>query len=380
MIFLDNSASTFVKPKEVIKAVNYSLEKLTANPGRSGHKASTRAALEVQQVREKIARHFNAPGSECVVFTANCSEALNIAILGLARPGGHVVCTENEHNSVLRPLFFLSKERGVEFSVARQSRSGGICLDDIKKQIRPNTYMVICNHISNVNGDIADIESIGAFCKQRGLIFVVDCAQSGGHKRIDMQKCGIDILAIAGHKGFYAPQAIGAMVLAGSVMPSPIKFGGTGTNSLDPNMPKESPDRFETGTLSTPSIVGLGAGIDFVENNFDEICAHLDDLTTYVNYELSKLPIDVYTSPENAYGVLAFNVPGVHSNDIANYLDERWGICVRGGFHCAPEKHKALGTLQQGAVRVSFSYFNNFSDAARLCDAVKHYLKSNKIL
>lgn len=376
MIYLDNSASTWIKPKEVIKAINEALTKYTANPGRSGHQASVKTAMQVQEVREKLAKHFNAPSSENVVFTNNCSEALNLAILGMAKPNGHIICTENEHNSVLRPLNHLKNKGIIDFSVARQSKKTGICVDDIAKCLQHNTYMVICNHISNVNGDKAEIQEIGEFCKEQGLIFLVDCAQSGGHEIIDMQKNNIDMLSIAGHKGFYAPQAIGALLLSGRVLPEPIKFGGTGTNSLDLNQPKEIPDRYETGTLSTPSIIALGAGIDFVENHFEEIRNRLDDLTTYLNYELSKLPVDVYTQPENSHGVLAFNIPDVHSNDFTNYLDEKWGICVRGGYHCAPEKHKALGTLEQGAIRVSFSYFNTYNEVSRLVLAIKHFLKN----
>lgn len=375
MIYLDNSASTFVKPKEVIKASVGALTNYTANPGRSGHQASIKAAMAVQDVREKLAKHFNAPSTEHIIFTQNCSEALNLAILGMAKPGGHVICTENEHNSVLRPLHYLKNKGIIDFSVARQSEKMGIIACDIEKCIRPNTYMVICNHISNVNGDKADIEKIGQLCKEKGLIFLVDGAQSGGHEKIDMQKFHIDFLSIAGHKGFYAPQAIGALLLSGKALPEPIKFGGTGTNSLDPKQPKEIPDRYETGTLSTPSIVALGAGVDFVEQNFEQIKNRLDDLTTYLNYELSKLPVDVYTQPENANGVLAFNIPGVHSNDFCNYLNEKWHICVRGGYHCAPEKHKALGTIEQGAVRVSMSYFNNINEISRLVQAIRAYIK-----
>ncbi len=376
MIYLDNSASTFVKPKEVIKAMNDALIKYTANPGRSGHQASVRTAMQVQEVREKLSKHFNAPTPENVIFTNNCSEALNLAILGMTKQNGHIICTENEHNSTLRPLNYLKNKGLIDYTVARQSKKTGICACDIAKHVQNNTYMVICNHISNVNGDKAEIQEIGEFCKNHNLIFLVDGAQSGGHENIDIQKFNIDMLTVAGHKGFYAPQAIGSLILSGKALPEPIKFGGTGTNSLDLNQPKEIPDRYETGTLSTPSIIALGAGVDFVENHYEEIRNRLDDLTTYLNYELSKLPVDVYTHPENSNGVLAFNIPGVHSNDFTNYLDERWGICVRGGYHCAPEKHKALGTLQQGAIRVSFSYFNTYNEVSRLVQAVKHFIKT----
>lgn len=377
MIYLDNSASTFVKPKEVIKAVNDSLVHFTANPGRSGHKASIRTAIEIVNTRIKLAELFNNDSSENVIFTNNCTDALNLAILGSVKKSGHVICTENEHNSVLRPLEHLKEEGLIDYTIAYQSNKKGIKASDIEPLIRDNTYLVICNHISNVNGDKADITAIGKLCKEHGILFLVDGAQSAGHEKIDMQADNINMLAIAGHKGFYAPQSIGALILNGKVDLCPIRFGGTGTNSLELFQPKELPERFECGTLSTPLIMGLSAGIDFVKNNYKEIRYKLDDLTTFVNYELSQLPVISYTQPENAHGVLAFNIPDVHSNDFANYLDEKWNICVRGGFHCAPIKHNALGTLEQGAVRVSISYFNTFSDVQRLILAVKTFLKKH---
>lgn len=378
MIYLDNGATTFIKPKEVIKAMKDALTRYAANPGRSGHIASVKAANQVEIVRETIANYFQAPSPEHVVFTSNCSEALNLSILGMAKKGGHIVCTENEHNSVLRPLHHLKEQGLITYTVARQSDKIGIKASDIEKCLQKNTYMVICNHISNVNGDKADIEGIGQLCKKKNLIFLVDGAQSGGHEKIDISKCNIDMLTIAGHKGFFAPQAIGALVLSGKALPQPIKFGGTGTHSLELSQPMEIPDRFETGTLATPNIIALGAGLEFVENHFDDIKNKLDDLTTFINYELNKLSIPVYTNLENSNGVIAFNIPNMHSNDFANYLNEHYGICVRGGYHCAPEKHRCLGTLDTGAVRASLSYFNSYDDVAKLVQAVKKYLNKNK--
>ncbi len=378
MIYLDNSASTYIKPKEVIKAVQESLLHFSANPGRSGHQASIRTAMMIENIRERIANHFNCPNSNKVIFTQNCTHALNTAILGAVKSGGHVICTENEHNSVLRPLEHLKSQGLIEYDIAYQSHAGGIKLEDIKKLYKPNTYMVICNHISNVNGDICDIKSIGKFCKENNIIFVVDCAQSGGHEKIDMQDANISILTIAGHKGFYAPQAIGALIINSDIILNPIIFGGTGTNSLELFQPDIYPERLESGTISSPLILGLGAGLNFIEENFNSIRAKLDDLTTYLNYELNKLDVKVYTQPENANGVISFNIDQLQSSDVATILDEHFGICVRGGFHCAPMKHRALGTLEQGAVRASISYFNSFSDCQRLVNAVKYIKRKNQ--
>lgn len=375
MIYLDNSASTFVKPREVIKAVNESLIHYSANPGRSGHKASISTALKVEEVRENIANHFGATSSENIIFTQNCTQALNLAILGSVKEGGHIVCTENEHNSVLRPLEYLKSIGKIDYSIAYQQNPIGICLEDIKKKLKNNTYMIICNHISNVNGAKAEIEKIGKFCKEKGYIFLVDGAQSGGHLKINIKDLNIDYLAIAGHKGFYAPQSIGCLVMNDKHRPEPILFGGTGTNSLELYQPDIFPERLESGTISTPLILGLGGGLEFVENYFNEINGKIDDLTTYLNYELTKLELKVYTEPENSYGVLAFNIDDLDSNEVASILNERYDICVRGGFHCAPIKHKALGTIPQGAVRISISYFNTFTEIQKLIYAVKHIAK-----
>lgn len=378
MIYLDNSASTFIKPKEVLRAVHEALLNYGANPGRSGHEASIKTALKVEQVREKLASHFGVQESQNVIFTQNCTSALNLAILGSAKHGGHIICTENEHNSVLRPLEFLKSQGIIDYSVAFQSSPKGITLEDITKEIKPNTYMIICNHISNVNGAEADISSIGKFCHDNNYIFLVDGAQSAGHKQIDLIKNHIDFFAIAGHKGFYSPQSIGTLVMAGEYRPQPITFGGTGTNSLELFQPDIYPERLESGTISTPLILGLGGGIDFVENNFKLINSKIDDLSTFLNFELNKLGAKVYTEPENSTGVVAFNLENLHSNEVANMLDEKYGICVRGGYHCAPLKHKALGTIEQGAVRVSLSYFNTFSDIQKLLFALKHIIKRSK--
>ncbi len=376
MIYLDNSATTFVKPKEVIKAVNDSLIHYSANPGRSGHIASIKAALKIEEARERVANHFGITSPENVIWTQNCTEALNLAILGSVKEGGHIVCTENEHNSVLRPLEYLKNTNKITYSVAYQHNSGGITLDDIKKEVTPKTYMIICNHISNVNGDICEIDKIGKFCKEQGYIFLVDGAQSCGHIKINLKTSNIDYLAVAGHKGFYAPQSIGCLVMNDNFRPKPIRFGGTGTNSLELYQPDIFPERLESGTISTPLILGLEAGIEFVENNFSEINEKIDDLTTFLNFELHKIGIKTYTEPENSFGVLSFNIGDIDSSEVASILSEKYEICTRGGFHCAPLKHKALKTIPQGAIRVSISYFNSFTEIQKLILAVKHLSKS----
>ena len=378
MIYFDNSASSLIKPKNVQKAVLNALNLYTANPGRSGHKQALKTAIEVENVRSLVAQHVGTVPNN-IIFTLNCSDALNLAILGSFNPKGHVVCTVNEHNSVLRPLEHL-KERSSDFSytVAEQTGKLGIIWQDIEKHLQENTYLVICNHISNVNGDTVDIVNIGKKLKEKGILFLVDGAQSGGHFLYNMENMGISMLALAPHKGFYSPQGIGCLALCGDIKLSPIRFGGTGTNSLELIQPQTSPERFECGTLNTPAILGFGEGINFVEENFKFIQSKMEDLTTYLHYELSKLPLEIYTKTENTSGVLAFNLPNIDSTQIANYLNEKWSICVRSGYHCAPMKHKALGTLDQGAVRVSMSYFNTYQEVEKFVFAIKSFLKHLK--
>ena len=376
MIYFDNSASTLLKPKNVQRAVLSALTTFSANPGRSGHIEALKSAMEVEKVREKLKKYTNA---DEVIFTGGCTHALNLAILGFWHEG-HIVCTENEHNSVLRPLEHLKENYNVTYSVAKQANKKGITWQDIEKEIKNDTKLVICNHISNVNGDVAEIEDIGHHLKEKGIAFLVDGAQGGGHFRYDMKKMGIDMLVFSPHKGFYSPQGVGVLLKSNKINLSPILFGGTGTNSLELHQPNFSPEKYESGTICTPAILGFGAGIDFVEENFVNIKEKMEDLTTYLHYEFSKLPIEIYTSTENANGVFAFNIPNMNSNEVATYLNDKYEICVRGGYHCAPFKHKALGTIEQGAVRVSFSIANTFQEVERLNLAIKHLLKLRKII
>ena len=292
----------------------------------------------------------------------------------------HVIATENEHNSVLRPLQFLCDQGKITYSIATQTNKGSLQWKDVQPLLKEDTKLVICNHISNVNGDTIDLTNIGLNLKQKNIKFLVDGAQSGGHFKFDMKAQGINMLVFSPHKGFYSPQGVGCLIKDCDLDLSPILFGGTGTNSLELYQPKSSPEKFESGTICTPAIFGFGAGIDFVEENFLAIKEKMEDLTTYLHYELSKLPVEIYTTTENTSGVFAFNIPNFTSDEIANLLNEKYDICVRSGYHCAPLKHKALGTLDKGIVRVSFSVANTFQEVEKLINVVKHILKTNKII
>ena len=372
MIYLDNSASTLIKPKEVIKATMEAVTKYTANPGRSGHKLSLKAGEKIFEVREKIAKFINAPKIENVIFTQSCTDALNMAVIGTAQKGGHIILCCNAHNSLARPIFELEKKGIVSVTVVN-SENGDITAKDIEQHILPNTYLVAVNHISNVNGDMADIKAIGELCAKKCILFLVDCAQSAGHIKIDMQADNIDMLALAPHKALYALQGVGVFAFSVKASPKPIRFGGTGTESVNVYQPEEYPEALESGTLSTPNILSLGAGLNFVNNNFDSINKKIDDLATYLLFELDKIEgVKVYTKPQNIhFGVIGFNIFGKDSAEVAEILSNNYNICVRGGLHCAGLKHKQLNTTNDGVVRISLSYFNTFSECEYFIKCIK---------
>lgn len=373
MIYLDNSATTNIKPKVVIKNTITAIQKFSANPGRSGHSLSLKTAEKIFDIRCDVANYINCDKVENVIFTQNCTDALNMAVLGTVQKGGHIICSVNDHNSLIRPIFELERAGLVEVTVVSPQKNSLLTAQDIEPHIKPNTYLVAINHVSNVNGDMADINSIGELCAKRCILFLVDCAQSLGHIKIDMNKSNIDMLTIAPHKALYALQGIGVLAFSIKASPKPIRYGGTGTDSESPYQPLEYPESLESGTVATPNIISLGAGLNFVKNNFESIYKKIDDLATYILFELNKINnVICYTSAENIhFGVIGFNIDKLDSSLVATKLSDEYNICVRGGLHCAGLKHKSLGTLKQGIVRASLSYFNTFSDCENFIRAIK---------
>ena len=373
MIYFDNSATTFVKPKEVLKETMNAISNYSANPGRSGHFLSQKAGERVFEVRKNIMNFINADKVENIIFTQNCTDALNMAVLGTVVKGGHVICSSNSHNSLSRPIFELKKIGLIDVTVVEPKFKNMLTADDIKPHIKPNTYLIAVNHVSNVNGDMADLASIGELCAEKCILFLVDAAQSMGHVMIDMQKQHIDMLAIAPHKALYALQGVGVFAFSVKAKPKPIRFGGTGTDSINLYQPTEYPESLESGTLATQNIISIGAGLNFVKTNFLSINKKIDDLATYLLFELNKIDnVKIYTSPENvSFGVIGFNINNVDSGEITNILSSEFNICVRGGLHCASLKHKELGTIKQGVVRVSLSYFNTFSECEYFIKCIK---------
>ncbi|HEY8423624.1 MAG TPA: aminotransferase class V-fold PLP-dependent enzyme [Clostridia bacterium] len=368
-IYFDNAASGGYKPDCVKEAVLQALEN-PANPGRSGHKAALNAALTVSEARQNTAEFFGLEDGN-IVFTHNCTAALNFAIFG-GLTGGHAVTTAYEHNSVLRPLDYLKRAGVIDYTIVYPDSSGIIRAKDIINSVNRHTRMIIINHISNVTGARAPIEEIGYCAYRLGIPFLVDAAQSAGHIDINMNETKIDILAAAGHKGLAAPQGVGVLAVRDGIKLKPMIMGGTGSRSESPIQPDDLPEGFESGTISTPAIAGLNAGIKWIKEHFDEFSKKIRDITFFIYSELKKISeVVVYTPWGHFNGIVSFNIKGMTAGEAANILDEHFNICVRPGLHCAPLAHKFLGTLKYGAVRASLSYQNTFEEAEIFIDAIK---------
>ena len=363
MIYFDNAATTGKKPAEVINAVVTALKGYSANPGRGGYKYSAKTADAVFRVREKTAEFFGAEGPEKVVFTLNCTHSINAVLKGVLKKGDHIVVSSLEHNAVMRPL----KKAGTSYTVAEVSLTDDeTTVENFKRAIRPNTKMIFCTGGSNVLGRLLPIERIGELCKEKKLLFGVDAAQIAGVIPIDMKKMNIDYLCVAAHKGLYAPMGLGILICRKSI-PETIIEGGTGTNSLDLTQPSELPERLESGTVNVPAIIGLGAGLDFIEKRgIKRLYSEEMKLIKAIYNGLAKnRNIELYTplpEPWSYAPLLSFNFKGIESNAVARLLDQN-NIAVRAGYHCAPSAHKQIGTLENGAVRVSVSAFNTFAEA-----------------
>ena len=367
MIYLDNSATSLIKPQAVKDAVNFALNHYTANAGRSGHKPAQQSAEIVFATRELVKDFFNAHNYE-VVFTSNCTEALNFAIFGSLNSGDHVITTVYEHNSVLRSLEKL-KEVGVEVSIIDCPLNE--VENFIENEIKPNTKMVITTATSNVTGNCCNLIEVGKICQKHNLIFLIDGAQSSGHEEIDLTKIGADMYAFAGHKGLYSITGVGGLIIKNGTKLKPILFGGTGTESENLHQPTDIPEGFEAGTIPIVPIVSLYYGIKEIQKNFSKIIKTEQKLSNFLYNELKKIEfLKIYSNSESQ-NVFAFNVANIDSATVANVLNEEYGICVRAGLHCAPLIHKKLGTLEQGAVRVSIDHYNTYQQINYLIYALK---------
>lgn len=372
MIYLDNAATSFPKPSEVYDQVLNCMKNYCANPGRGSHDMSVKSALKIMETREEICELFNIPSPLNLIFTSNATEALNISIKGALKRGDHVISTVIEHNSVLRPLHSLFED-GVEVTLVGVDKSGYINFNDIKKDIKKNTKMIIINHTSNVLGSIQDIKSIGRISKDNGIIFTVDASQSAGVIPIDVENDYIDLLAFPGHKGLFGPQGTGGLFIRDGIKLRNFKEGGTGSNSHFMVQPDFVPDQFESGTLNTPGIAGLCEGVKFIKRiGLDNIRKYEEELLWYLLEQIKKLSyVKIYgsDSKKQRSAVISLNVDGIDASIVGEQLNER-GIAVRTGYHCAPLIHDVIGTEYAGTVRVSPGYFNTFEDIEKLVEAI----------
>lgn len=380
MIYLDNAATSFPKPPEVIDEMSRCMTEYCGNPGRGSHALAFAAAEKIYDCRTLLADLFEAQAPENVVFCTNATAALNIAILSLAHEGAHFICSDMEHNSVRRPLEYLARERGCSYSLFNShaldpNRSAQKICRSISSLIRPETVAVISTACPNICSQRMPLDEIGALCKRAGLFFIVDGAQGAGHFDISMKRSNISALALPGHKGLWGPQGSGALIISDDFPARPLTFGGSGSASLDPDMPSELPERLESGTLSTPAIVGLEAGIKALrEIGLDKIEKHDAFLSSKAQRMLSEIPGVILYAPRGAGSVLSFNIAGIASDKVASLLAER-DICVRGGFHCNPLAHNALGSHAHGSVRASFSFFNTADDVYTLAKSVRELIR-----
>lgn len=374
-IYLDNAATTFPKPEAVYRAIDQTLRRLGVNPGRGSYRLVLEAGQLVYGVRETVAEFFNLSDPSGVVFTANATEAINLALFGLLRPGDRVVTTTMEHNAVSRPLHALSR-RGVEVRKVPVDRTGLVSSKALQEAATAGgkARMIVLSHCSNVTGTVQPVAEIGRWCREQGILLLVDAAQSAGLLPIDMQEMNIDGLAVPGHKSLLGPPGTGLLCLAEGLLPQPLLYGGTGGNSQSQEMPEELPERLECGTLNAPALAGLQAGIAHVQSlGFKRIGAHKAALLEQLSNGLKSLPGARLYGPariEAQCGALSFNIGGCDPAEIGYLLDEEYNICVRTGLHCAPDAHRSIGTLPAGTIRVSPGLFNTPADIEILLKAL----------
>ena len=375
MIYLDNAATSGIKPSRVINSVEYAIKKHSANPCRSGHRLSMDAALAIYNARQKIKETFGADEVENVVFTLNCTHALNCVIKGILRSGDHVVLSDLEHNAVMRPLEKLKNDGTITYTIAETFEGDDdATVKSFESAINNNTRLVICTHASNVFGNVQPIGKIGELCRKRNILFAVDAAQSAGVLPIDMQKMNIDFLCIAAHKGLYAPMGTGILI-ARKPLKSTIIEGGTGSDSFNLNQPTDMPEMLESGTVNLPGICGISAGIDFVNSRgIKNIYLHEYELCHYLFERFIGMQnVILYNKsfrPFEKAPVLSFNLKGFDSTEVAARLND-YGIAVRAGFHCAPSAHNKYGTQDVGTVRVSPGIMTKKEDVNYLLKILK---------
>lgn len=373
MIYLDNAATTFPKPECVIREMSKCMREYCGNPGRGSHSMALAASSKIYECRALAAQLFSCENPENVVFTMNTTYAINMAVKSLFSGHGHILISSMEHNSVYRPTVKLCNIKGASFDIFDAFADD--IISEIKSKIKPNTEMIVCAHASNICNHELPIEKIGRFCVQNGLYFVVDAAQSAGNLDINVEMANITVLCVPGHKGLYGPQGSAMMICGKDFRGSTFVEGGGGINSLDLEMPEFLPERYEGGTLPTPCIAGLGRGIEFVLCETPRAIREKEEylFSEAYNRLAGDRRFKIYSHKSGP--ILLINVKNKSPSETGKTLNDL-GICVRSGFHCSPLGHESLGTGDDGAVRVSFGFFNRKNDAIKLCDALLSVAKS----
>ena len=373
MIYMDNAATTMHKPQAVIDAVIAAMSSM-GNAGRGANEASLSASRVIYDTRDKLCQFFGAENPRQIVFTNNSTESLNIAIKGLLNPGDHVITTMLEHNSVLRPLYEMEK-KGVKLTIIRSNEKGTFDLKDMEDAICPETKMVICTNGSNLTGNYIDIEKVGEMAHKHGLLFVVDASQTAGVFPIDVQRMQIDVLCFTGHKGLLGPQGIGGMYGREGLAVRPLKCGGSGVQTYSKTHPAEMPTALEAGTLNGHGIAGLGAAVDYLNETGIDVVREKEQRLMRKFYEgVKEIPdVKVYGdfSTFDRCAIVALNIGDFDSSEVSDALLTEYGISTRPGGHCAPLMHEALGTVEQGAVRFSFSHYNTDEEVDAAIAAVR---------
>lgn len=377
MIYLDNAATTLVKP-ECVKQAVYEAMGAMGNSGRALHEPGLYAARKIYAAREEAAAFFGAQAAQ-TAFTCNATEALNIAVSGLAKPGSHVITTELEHNSVLRPLYRAQK-LGTEVTILKADEKGNISLEEMEAAVRPDTAGIICTHASNVTGNVLPLKEIGDLCRQREILLAADVSQTAGSLPVHMKAMGIHMLCFTGHKGLLGPQGTGGLCVDSRVVLSPLRVGGSGVSSFSEEQPSQMPEVLEAGTVNGHGIAGLGAAFSyFRETGIQRIQAHERKLTQLFYEQVEKIPgVKVYgdfQAKERA-PVVSLNIGDYDAKETGEALWQEFSIAVRAGIHCAPLMHRALGTMKQGTVRFSFSWFNTEQEAEEAAWAVGKLAKA----
>lgn len=375
MIYLDNAATSFPKPESVYRAVDEFQRQIGASPGRSSHTVARAAGKIVAETRGLVAELFHIANPNQVAFTANATEALNLGLKGLLRPGDHVVTTATDHNSILRPLRFLEEDIGLQ--VTRVGCDGAGCVNpvDIQAALQPTTCLVCMTHASNVTGSIHDIKAVSDLVHNNKTLLMIDAAQTAGCVPIDVQAMGIDLLAFTGHKGLLGPQGTGGLYVRPGLEIKPLREGGTGSESSSDHQPARMPDHLESGTPNTPGLAGLGAAVRFIlDTGPDKITAHEQALTEQLLAQLSAIDgIVVHGLPASPQrtAVVSFTLRGLPPLNLSHLLDSGFGVATRSGLHCAPLIHRYLGTADSGTVRASIGFFNTAADIEALYAAVR---------